>query len=51
MNFRQHQRRNNQQITTTYVKPSIINLMNMALADHKTSLLNLGQSLFQQERE
>ena len=42
MNFRQHQRRNNQQITTTYVKPSIINLMNIALADHKTSLLNLG---------
>ena len=33
-------KRNNQQITTTYVKPSIINLMEVALTDRQTSLLN-----------
>ena len=35
-------KRNNQQITTTYVKLSIINLTDIALTDHQTSLLNLG---------
>ena len=35
-------KRNNQQITTKYVKPSIINLSDVALTDHQTSLLNLG---------
>ena len=35
-------KRNNQQITTIYVKPSIINFTDVALADHQTSLLNLG---------
>ena len=35
-------KRNNQQITTTYVKPSIINLTDIALTDYQTSLLNLG---------
>ena len=34
-------KRNNQQITTTYVKPSIINLKDIVLTDHYTSLLNL----------
>ena len=34
-------KRNYQQITTTYVKPSIMNLTNVALTDHQTSLLNL----------
>ena len=34
-------KRNNQQITTTYVKPSIINLTDVALTEHQTSLLNL----------
>ena len=28
-------KRNNQQITTTYIKPSIINLTDVALTDHK----------------
>ena len=35
-------KRNNQQITTTYVKPSIINLTDIGLTNHQTSLLNLG---------
>ena len=35
-------KRNNQQITTIYVKPSIINFTDVALTDHQTSLLNLG---------
>ena len=35
-------KRNNQEITTTYVKPSIIDLTDVALTDHQTSLLNLG---------
>ena len=35
-------KRDNQQITTKYVKPSIINLSDVALTDHQTSLLNLG---------
>ena len=35
-------KRNYQEITTTYVKPSIINLTDIALTDHQTSLLNLG---------
>ena len=33
-------KRNNQQITTTYAKPSIINLTGIALTDHQRSLLN-----------
>ena len=35
-------KRNNQQITTIYVKPSIINFTDVALTDYQTSLLNLG---------
>ena len=35
-------KRDKQQITTTYVKPSIINLTDIALTDYQTSLLNLG---------
>ena len=35
-------KRNNQQITTIYVKPSIISFTDVALTDHQTSLLNLG---------
>ena len=35
-------KRNYQQITTIYVKPSIINFTDVALTDHQTSLLNLG---------
>ena len=35
-------KRNSQQITTKYVKPSIINLTDIALIDHQTSLLHLG---------
>ena len=35
-------KRNSQQITTIYVKPSIINFTDVALTDHQTSLLNLG---------
>ena len=35
-------KRNKQQITTTYVKPSIINFTDIGLTDHQTSLLNLG---------
>ena len=35
-------KRDKQQITTTYVKPSIVNLTDIALTDYQTSLLNLG---------
>ena len=35
-------KRDKQQITTTYVKPSIINLTDIGLTNHQTSLLNLG---------
>ena len=44
-------KRNNQQITTTYVKPSIINLTDIALIDHQTSLLNLGQKFVPTEKK
>ena len=44
-------KRNNQQITTTYVKPSIINLTNIALTDHQTSLLNLGPRFVPTEKK
>ena len=43
-------KRNNQQITTTYVKPSIINLTDVALTDHQTSLLNLGPKFVPAEK-
>ena len=33
--------RDNQLITTTYIKPSIISLTDTALTDHQTCLLNL----------
>ena len=44
-------KRNNQQITTTYVKPSIINLTDIALTDHQTSLLNLGPEFVPTEKK
>ena len=44
-------KRNNQQITTTYVKPSIINLTDIALTDHQTSLLNLGPKFVPTEKK
>ena len=43
-------KRNNQQITTTYVKPSIINLTDVALTDHQISLLNLGPKFVPAEK-
>ena len=43
-------KRNNQQITTTYVKPSIINLTDIALTDHQTSSLNLGPKFVPTEK-
>ena len=43
-------KRNNQQITTTYVKPSIINLTDIAFTDHQTSLLNLGPKFVPTEK-
>ena len=43
-------KRNNQQITTTYVKPSIINLTDIALTDHQTSLLNLRSTFVPTEK-
>ena len=44
-------KRNNQEITTTYVKPSIINLTDIALTDHQTSLLNLGPKFVPTEKK
>ena len=44
-------KRNNQQITTTYVKPSIINLTDIALTDHQISLLNLGPKFVPTEKK
>ena len=43
-------KRNNQQITTTYAKPSIINLTGIALTDHQRSLLNLGPKFVPTEK-
>ena len=43
-------KRNNQQITTAYVKPSIINLTDIALIDHQISLLNLGAKFVPTEK-
>ena len=43
-------KRNYQQITTTYVKPSIINLTDVALTDHQTSLLNLESKFVPAEK-
>ena len=44
-------KRNNQQITTTYLKPSIINLTDIALTDHQTSLSNLGPKFVPTEKK
>ena len=44
-------KRNNQQITTTYVKPSIINLTDIAVTDHQTFLLNLGPKFVPTEKK
>ena len=41
----------NQQITTKYVKLSIINLTDIALTFHQTSLLNLAQKFVPTQRE
>ena len=43
-------KRNNQQITDTYVKPSTINLTDIALTDQQTSLLNLGPKFVPTEK-
>ena len=43
-------KKNNQQITTTYVKPSIINITDIALTDHQISLLDLGPKFVPTEK-
>ena len=43
-------KRSSQQIATTYVKPSIINLNGIALTEHQTSLLNLGPKFVPTEK-
>ena len=43
-------KRNNQQIKTTYVKPSIIDLPGIALTSHQTSLLKLGPNFVPTEK-
>ena len=44
-------KRNNQPITTTYVKPRIIKLTDIALTDHQTSLLNVGSKFVPTEKK
>ena len=43
-------KRNNQKGTTTYVKPSIINLTGIEITDHQTFLINLGQKFVPAEK-
>ena len=44
-------KRNKQQIATTYVKTSIINLTDIVLTNHQTSLLNLGPKFVPTEKK
>ena len=49
MNFRHHQvKRSNQRITTTYVKPNIINLRDIALTVNQ--IFNLGPKFVPTEK-